>query len=165
MKFTKDYEIAGTAAQFWALYLDDEFIARHHTEAMNSTSVEVVSSSGSYPDKVERTLRYGQTPDMPAAAQKLFGKEIISTEAGVYDPDTGRWTFDITPGTMADKTKMRGEMWLTDNGDGTSTQTFSLEAKVKILGVGSMIEKVIESQVKNGQQSSVAYINAALADA
>lgn len=162
MKFSRDYEIAGTPEQFWALYLDDEFIARHHVEAMNSTSVEIVSSAGTYPDKVERTLRYGQTPDMPAAAQKLFGKEIISTEVGAFDPDSGRWTFDITPGTMADKTKMRGEMSLADNGDGTSTQTFTLEAKVKILGVGSMIEKVIEAQVKNGQQSSVAYINDAL---
>ncbi len=100
---------------------------------------------------------------MPGPVRKLFGDEVVTTEDGTFDPLTGTWTFTLVPGTMADKTKLAGEMSLIDNGDGTSDQTFTLEAKVKIFGVGPVVEKFIEKQAKDSQSRSAEFVNEHLA--
>lgn len=159
MKFTVHHTINCSPEEFWALYFDPAFTERLHLEGLRSTSVEVLDQSGEPGGKVERTLRYGQRPDMPGPVRKLFGEEVVTTEDGSFDPNTGVWSFTLVPGTMADKTKLVGTMSLSDNGDGTSDQEFTLEAKVKIFGVGPVVEKFIERQARDSQTASVAFVN------
>lgn len=163
VKLTVHHAINCSPDAFWALYFDPAFTERLHLEGLGSTSVEVVSQDGTPPGKVARTLRYGQRPDMPGPVRKLFGDEVVTTEEGTFDPATGTWTFTLVPGTMADKTKLGGTMRATDNGDGTSDQEFTLEAKVKIFGVGPVVEKFIEKQGKDSQAASARFVNEHLA--
>ncbi len=165
MKLTVHHTINCSPDEFWALYFEAAFTERLHLEGLGSTSVEVVEQSGEPPAKVTRTLRYGQQPDMPGPVRKLFGDEVVTTENGTFDPATGTWTFTLVPGTMADKTNLAGAMSLVDNGDGTSDQTFTLEAKVKIFGVGPVVEKFIEKQAKASQARSAEFVNEHLAGA
>lgn len=150
-------------AEFWALYHDKAFTERLHLEGLGSTSVEILQQKGTPGKAFERRMRWGQRPDMPGPVRKIFGEEVVTTEDGAFDPATGIWSFTLVPGTMADKTKMSGTMSLTDNGDGTSDQEFTLEAKVSIFGVGGLVEKVIERQAKETQARSAAFVNAHLA--
>ena len=53
-------------------------------------------------------------------------------------------------------------MATTDNGDGTCELAFTMEAKVKLLGVGGVAEKFIERQAKDGQERTVEQVNAEL---
>ena len=46
--------------------------------------------------------------------------------------------------------------------DGTTDLSFSLEAKVKIIGIGAVVEKFIERQARDSQDKTAAYINAHL---
>ena len=162
MKLTVHHTIEGTPEEFWALYFDDDFTRRLHLDGLGSISVEVVDQEGAVGGPFTRTLRYGQRPDAPGPVRKLFGDEVITVEEGAFDPDTGIWTFSLTPGKLADKTTLGGTLRLTDRGDGTADQEFTLEAKVRILGVGSIVEKFIERQAKDSQAKSVAFVNAEL---
>jgi len=149
--------------RFWSLYFDPDFTRRLHLEGLGSMSVDIISQDGSPDAGFERTMRYGQRPDAPGPVRKLFGDEFVSTEVGSFDPAAGVWSFVLTPGTMADKTTITGRMQLTDNGDGTSEQDFTLEAKVKIIGVGGIVEKFIERQARDSQNKAAAFVNANLA--
>jgi hypothetical protein len=161
MKLTLTSEWDCTPDAFWALYFDLDFVIRLHLEGLGSTSAEVISQEGDLTSGLTRELRYGQRPNAPGPVRKIFGDEIISTEVTVFDPGTSTATFTLTPGTMADKTRLAGSIVLTSAG-GVTTETFSLEAQVKIFGVGPVVERFIDHQTREIQERSVAFMRTAL---
>ena len=166
VKLSVTHTIDGPPAAFWSRYLDPAWVQGLHRDSLGSTSVDVVEQQGTYGEgPVSRTLRYGQRPDVPGPLRKLVGDEVVSTEQGSFDPAAERWTFTLTPGSLADKTTVSGSMATSDNGDGTTELTFTMEAKVKIIGVGGIAEKFIERQAREGQDKTVAHVNADLAGA
>jgi uncharacterized protein DUF2505 len=163
MKLTVHHAINCTPEAFWELYLDPDFTRRLHLEGLGSTSVEVLSQETDADGIVRRRLRYGQRPDAPGPVRKLFGDEVVTTEDGTFDPARGLWSFTLIPGTLADKTNLHGTMRLREASGGASDQEFTLEAKVKMLGVGGIVEKFIERQARDSQAKAAAYVNQQLA--
>ena len=161
MKLSLAYDWSCTPEAFWSLYFDPEFAVRMHLEALGSTSAEVVSQEGDLSTGLVRTLRYGQRPPMPGPVRKLFGEEVTTTEETTFDPATSRATFTMTPGTMADKTHIEGAIALDTEG-GTTTETFTLEARVKIFGAGPVVERFVEHQARTMQDAAVAFMRAEL---
>jgi hypothetical protein len=161
MKLGLSYDWTCSATEFWALYFDPEFAVRLHLEALGSTSAEVLSQEGDLQSGLVRTLRYTQRPNMPGPVRKIFGEEIVTTEVSTLDPAASTMTFSVTPGTMADKTHIAGSITLHAR-DGGITEQFALEAKVKIFGVGPVVERFIEHQARETQEKSVAFMRVAL---
>jgi hypothetical protein len=157
MKLTLSYSWDYPPASFWELYFDPEWVIRLHLDGLGSTSAEVVSQEGDLTSGLTRTLRYSQRPSAPGPVRKIFGEEITSTETSIYVPATSTTTFTLTPGTMADKTLINGAIALSEGG-GQTTEAFSLEARVKIFGVGPVIERFIEHQARETQEKSVAFM-------
>jgi hypothetical protein len=122
MKLELRYEVHGTAARFWAVFFDPEMTRRLHLEALRSTSVEIEEQTGDIDSGLERTMRYGQRPDAPGPVKRLFGSEVVTTEHGTFDPDTGIWSFTLTPVTLGDKTDIRGSIVLKET-EGTPSTT------------------------------------------
>jgi hypothetical protein len=137
---------------FWALYFDPAFVLRLHLEGLGSTSAEVISQEGDLAAGLTRTLRYGQKPNSPGPVRKIFGEEIVTTEVSIFTPATSTTTFTLTPGTMADKTQLSGSIALS-RGDDHTTEEFALEARVKIFGVGPVVERFIEHQARRRRAS------------
>ena len=161
MKLTLTYDWESQPAEFWKLYFDPDFVVRLHLEGLGSLSAEVISQEGDLKQGLTRTLRYSQRPNMPGPVRKIFGEEISSTEVSTFNPTTQMTTFELTPGTMADKTHIEGAIALTQDG-GVTTETFMLEAKVKIFGVGPVVERFIEAQAREIQEKSVAFMRTSL---
>jgi hypothetical protein len=161
MRLTLVYNWDCAPAAFWALYFDPDFAVRLHLEALGSTSAEILSQEGDLESGLVRTLRYGQRPPMPGPVRKIFGEEVMTTEVSTFDPATSTTTFTMTPGTMADKTHIEGSIAFTVDG-GTTVETFSLEARVKIFGAGPIVERFIESQARAMQGNSVDFMRAEL---
>jgi Protein of unknown function (DUF2505) len=157
MKLALDYVWDCTPESFWELYFDPQFVVRLHLEGLGSTTAEVVSQEGDLTSGLVRTLRYSQRPNAPAPVRRIFGEEIVTTEVSTFDPPSSTTTFTITPGTMADKTRIHGTIALGSDG-GHTTEDFSLEAQVKIFGVGPIVEKFIEHQAREIQERSVAFM-------
>jgi len=176
MKLQLRYPLHSLPERFWEVFFDPEVTTRLHLEALGSTSVEIEALTGTPATGVERTIRYGQVPDAPGPVKKLFGSEVVTTESGRFDPDTGIWTFVLTPATMADKTHITGSIELLETGDGDDgqggaagerapfEQVFSLEARVKIFGAGPVVERFIEKQARDTQGRAAAFLNGLLAD-
>jgi hypothetical protein len=161
MKLTLHYEWRCAPDAFWALYFDPDFVIRLHLEGLGSTSAEVISQEGDLATGITRTLRYGQRPNAPGPVRKIFGEEIITTEVSTFDPASSTTTFTLTPGTMADKTHIEGSISLSPQGE-HSTETFTLDARVKIFGAGPIVERFIEHQAREIQEKSVTFMRAAL---
>jgi hypothetical protein len=161
MKLALTYSWACSPAAFWELYFDPEFVVRLHLEGLGSTSAEVVSQEGDLSTGLVRTLRYGQKPNAPGPVRKIFGEEIVTTEVSTFNPSRSTTTFTLTPGTMADKTHIDGSIALVESGDQTN-EAFALEARVKIFGVGPIVERFIESQAREIQEKSVSFMRAVL---
>jgi hypothetical protein len=161
MKLSLTYGWDCTPEEFWALYFDTDFVVRMHLEVLGSTTAEVVSQEGDLTGGLVRTLRYGQRPNMPGPVRKIFGDEIVSTEVTTFDPATSTASFTMTPGTMADKTKIDGSIAFAVE-DGNTVETFNLEARVKIFGAGPIVERFIEHQAREMQEKSVDFMRAAL---
>ena len=161
MKLSLSYDWSCPPEQFWALYYDPDFAVRLHLESLGSTSAEIVSQEGDLASGLVRTLRYGQKPNMPGPVRKIFGEEVVTTEVSTFDPATSTSTFVMTPGTMADKTDIRGAIAFAVDA-GKTVETFTLEAKVKIFGAGPIVERFIEAQARSTQEKSVAFMRARL---
>jgi hypothetical protein len=161
VKLSLTYGWDCTPDTFWALYYDPDFAIRLHLEALGSTSAEIVSQEGDLGSGLVRTLRYGQRPPMPGPVRKIFGEEVVTTEVSAFDPQTSTTTFVMTPGTMADKTRIDGSIVLAVEG-GSTIETFSLEARVKIFGAGPIVERFVEHMAREMQEKSVAFMRAEL---
>jgi hypothetical protein len=98
---------------------------------------------------------------MPGPVRKIFGEEVVTTEVSTYDPTTSTTTFTMTPGPMADKTHIDGSIAFAVD-DGSTVETFTLEARVKIFGVGPVVERFVESQARAMQEKSVAFMRSEL---
>jgi hypothetical protein len=157
VKLGLTYDWDCTPEEFWALYYDPDFAVRLHLECLGSTSAEVLSQVGDLSSGLVRTLRYGQRPPMPGPVRKIFGEEVTTTEVSTYDPGASTTTFTMTPGTMADKTHIDGTIAFARQG-GRTVETFSLEARVKIFGVGPVVERFIEAQARTMQEKSVHFM-------
>ena len=161
MKLSLTYDWSCTPDEFWALYFDPDFAVRMYIESLGSTSAEILSQEGDLTKGLVRTLRYGQKPNMPGPVRKIFGEEVVTTEVSPFDPATSTSTFVMTPGTMGNKTDIRGSIAFSVQ-DGKTVEAFNLEAKVKIFGAGPIVERFIESQARTTQEKSVAYMAAEL---
>jgi hypothetical protein len=161
MKLSLTYGWDCTPEEFWALYFDPDFTVKMHLEALGSTSAEVVSQEGDLSSGLVRTLRYGQKPNMPGPVRKIFGEEVVTTEVSTFDPATSTSTFTMTPGTMADKTHIDGAIALALE-NGSTVESFSLDARVKIFGVGPIVERFIEQQARDSQGKAVEFMRARL---
>jgi hypothetical protein len=161
VKLSLEYGWDCTPDAFWALYYNEDFAVRLHLDVLGSTSAEVESQEGDLATGLVRTLRYGQRPPMPGPVRKIFGEEVVTTEVSTYDPATSTTTFTMTPGTMADKTHIDGSIAFAVDG-GSTVETFTLEARVKIFGAGPVVERFIEHQARAMQEKSVAFMRSEL---
>ena len=62
---------------------------------------------------------------------------------------------------MADKTHIEGSIAFTVD-EGTTVETFSLDARVKIFAAGPIVERFIEAQARAMQGKSVDFMRAEL---
>jgi hypothetical protein len=161
MKLSLTYGWDCPPEEFWALYFDPDFTVKMHLEALGSTSAEVVSQEGDLSSGLVRTLRYGQKPNMPGPVRKIFGEEVVTTEVSTFDPASSTSTFTMTPGTMADKTHIEGAIALAVE-SGSTVESFSLDARVKIFGAGPIVERFIEHQARDMQGKAVEFMRARL---
>ena len=79
------------------------------------------------------------------------------TERGSFDPQSGEYSFEVVPSTMADKIKIRGTYWVESVADNEVERTCALDFTVKIFGVGRVVEQFIAQQYVDNQELAAAY--------
>jgi hypothetical protein len=100
---------------------------------------------------------------MPGPVKKVIGDRLIYVEEGTFDKKTKRYSFKVTPSTMADKTKVAGEMWVEAKGDKKITRVTKISVEVKVFMVGGMVEERILSDLRSSYDKGTVFTNGYIA--
>ncbi len=97
--------------------------------------------------------------NLPAPVKKVLGDRISYTEDGAFDKKTKRYSFTVTPSTLADKSKISGEMWCEKNGDKKIVRMCRISVEVKVMIVGGMVEQRILSDLRAAYDEGTSFTN------
>jgi hypothetical protein len=162
IEFTLRHPLDCTPERHWKLFFDPEWTRELIVDGLGFMSCDV------RPVRQEGTTRHREmavTPKLviPAAVAKLLGDKLGYTERGSYDETKQKWTYQLVLNVLTEKIRMGGEVTIEPLGANRCTRVSKMWVEVKIFGVGGMIEKAAESNMRDGWDKSAAWINAWLA--
>jgi hypothetical protein len=97
--------------------------------------------------------------DVPAAVKKVIGDRLSYVEEGTFDKKTKRYSFKVTPSTMADKTKVSGEMWASPLGAKKIVRQMRISVEVKVFMVGGLVEDRIMGDLRSSYEKGTTFTN------
>ncbi|MCB9667149.1 MAG: DUF2505 family protein [Myxococcales bacterium] len=143
---------------FWThVFFDQPFNQKLYMGELGFKEYRVVDEQHHPDGKVERTVYYDPDADVPQVARKLLGDKTGYTEHGTYDPVTRRWRFSVKPDMAGDKIRIGGEFWAEPLGGGVVERVARHRIEVSMLGVGRLVEKLIEQQMRENYDQAAAF--------
>lgn len=136
------------AATFWRIFFDGEYSKALYVGHLKFDVFDIVSLEKDSEGNVKRRTKQAPHVEIPAVAKKVIGDSTGFTEDGRFDVKTQRWTFTVTPATAADKVQTKGEMWCESRGEGRIERITRIDTKVKIFGIGGVVEAFIEKTTR-----------------
>ncbi len=162
---TLKHEIDTDEDTFWSkIVLDEAFNKKMYEGQLKFPAWKLLEMKE---DDAKITRRVQVDPpvgDLPAAVKKIIGDKLSYTEEGTFDKKTKRYTFKVTPSTMAEKTKVRGELWTEKLGDKKIMRMCKINVEVKIFVVGGMVEDRIMSDLRSSYENSTTITNQHIKD-
>lgn len=150
---------------YWArCVFDEDFNKKLYVEALQFPVWKVLDSK----DDEAKTWRKVQvdppTGNMPSAVKKVIGDRLSYVEEGTFDKKTKRYTFKVTPSTLAEKTKVAGEMWIEKLGDKKVARITKITVEVKVFMVGGMVEDRILADLRSSYDKGTTFTNQFIAE-
>jgi hypothetical protein len=99
------------------------------------------------------------TGNMPGPVKKVIGDRLSYVEEGTFDKKTKRYSFKVTPSSLAEKTKVTGEMWVEKLGDKKIARIAKMSVEVKIFVVGGLVEDRILSDLRSSYDKGTSFTN------
>ena len=157
---TLRHEIDTDEDTFWSkIVFNEEFNKKLYEGALKFPGWKLVDSKEDDAKIVRRVQVDPPVGDLPGPVKKVIGARLAYTEEGTIDKKTKRYTFKVTPSTMADKTKVSGELWVEKIGDKKIRRLCRISVEVKVFMVGGMVEDRIMQDLRNSYDNSTAYTN------
>lgn len=97
--------------------------------------------------------------NLPSAIKKVAGDKFGYVEEGTYDKKSKRYSFKVTPSTMADKTKVSGELWTEKLGDKKIARLCKVSVEVKVFMIGGIVEERIISDLRASYDKGADFTN------
>ena len=113
-------------------------------------------------DSVIRRTVTVQPPvgDVPGAVRKLLGDRFGYLEQGTFDRKTRRYSIKIEPSTAADKTDIRGELWVEKAGEKRIKRIATMHVEVRIMVVGKLVEDKVIQDMSLSYEKAADFTNA-----
>jgi hypothetical protein len=112
-----------------------------------SCQVELLSTDER--GRTRRVLRAVPPLQAPEFIRKQLAGKLFYIEDGTYDPATGLWQFKNEVSVATDSVKITGVIHTEPLTQGLR-HVLDLEAKVRVFGLGSMFEHLIEKNTRDG---------------
>lgn len=162
---TLRHEIDTDEDTFWSkIVLDEGFNKKLYEGALKFPAWKLLDSKS---DDAKVTRRVQVDPpvgDLPGPVKKVIGDRLAYTEEGTFDRKAKRYSFKVTPSTMAEKTKVSGEMWCEKISDKKIRRMCRISVEVKVFVVGGMIEDRIMADLRSSYDNSTTFTNQYIKD-
>lgn len=148
---------------FWGkTFFNAEFNRSLYLEGLEFPNFEILELKET-DDEIIRVWKVTPRPGkLPAPLEKLAG-DLSYREEGTFNKATRVYSLTVTPGTLADKVKIRGKLTVEPAGAGKIKRILDLNVTAKLFGLGGLIEKQTLGDFKNNYQKSADFLNAWLA--
>lgn len=157
---TLRHEIDTDEDTFWSkIVFDEAFNKKLYEGALKFPAWKLLDSKE---DDGKITRRVQVDPpvgDLPGPLKKVIGDRLAYTEEGTFDKKSKRYSFKVTPSTMAEKTKVSGELWVEKIGDKKVRRMCRISVEVKVFMVGGMVEERILLDLRASYDNSTTYTN------
>ncbi|MCX4243311.1 DUF2505 family protein [Paraliomyxa miuraensis] len=162
-EFTLRHPLDCTPKRHWELFFDPEWTRTLIIEGLGFFTCDV------HPVRQETGKRHRDmevTPklDVPAAVAKIIGPKLGYTERATFDEATEAWTYRHILNVLTEKVLMGGVVTIEPVGDDRCVRVAKMSVEVKIFGVGGLVEKAAEKNMRDGWDRSAQWINRWLAD-
>lgn len=158
MKFRIEHRFTGVDV--------DRFVEIYYSEAFNQSVAPIsgmkerrlVEESTDGDGKIHRRVRLVPAVPIPAAFEKLIaGRAVTYDEVSVYDPKTktARYRIDHKAG---DRLRAEGTNTFVQDGPGAVKRIIDGEVEVRVFGVGALVERFIENEVKKGYDAIASFL-------
>lgn len=97
--------------------------------------------------------------NLPGPVKKVVGDKLAYTEEGTFDKKSKRYTFKVTPSTMAEKSKIHGELFVEKLGDKKIARIAKMHVEVKVMLVGGLVEERIVSDLRSSYDKGATFTN------
>ena len=162
---TLRHEINTDEDTYWAkCVFDADFNKKLYIDALKFPQWKLLDSKED-DTKIWRKVQVDPpTGDMPAAVRKVIGDRLSYVEEGTWDRKTKRYSFKVTPSTMAEKTKVAGEMWTEKLGEKKIVRITKINVEVKVFMVGGLVEDRIISDLRSSYDKGTVFTNRYIAE-
>jgi uncharacterized protein DUF2505 len=157
---TLRHEIDTDEETFWSkIVFDEAFNKKLYEGALSFPGWKLLDSKVDDSKITRRVQVDPPVKDLPGPVKKVIGDRLAYTEEGSFDKKTKRYSFKVTPTTMAEKTKVSGEMWCEKLGDKKIARLCRISVEVKVFMVGGMVEERILSDLRTSYDKGTTYTN------
>jgi hypothetical protein len=155
MKFTSEHIFRGVSVEnYEKLYFDEPF-----NEAL-CVAVRLFRTLDSFEqrdDSIHRAVTVGPDREVPGPVAKVIGaKKLLYTEFVDYQRGHYQGTWKTIPTALADKVESHGDFQFIPQGDNVVRRVTGI-IKVKLFGVGGLIEKFIVADVQKSYDQAASF--------
>lgn len=157
MRFVVDHVFHGTDVdRFAEVYFSEEF--NEAVAPITGMKERRLVEERRDPDgKLHRRVRLAPDVSLPGPLQKLVGKEAITyDEVAVYDPAAREARYRIEH-KAGDRLEVKGVVRFLPV-EGGVRRVIEGDVDVRVFGVGGLVERFIESEVKKGYEKIAAFL-------
>lgn len=153
-----------TVDRFWKVYFDDSFNQRLFFGELKFAAFEVLKHEDSE-DTLHRVVRVApRVTGLPTPVQKVIGDGLAYEEDGTFDKQAKTFTIKVRPDRLANKFEMSGVLYCLPAEQTRVKRVFECSIRVKLLGVGGMIERQIVNDLRRDYDTAARFMNEYLAE-
>ncbi len=150
---------------YWdKVFYDEEYNRRMFFDALGFNDFKVVTEEDTPKGKRRIIDAVPDMSDLPGAIKKVVGDGIGYREEGDFDRSAFKVATKVTPNKLADKISIEGELSTEPAGDDKCKRVFTAKVKVKMFGIGGMMEKRILEDLKDSYTKAAKFTNDFLAE-
>lgn len=159
-EITLRHEIDTDEDTYWAkCVFDADFNKALYTDALKFPIWKLIESKDDDAKLWRRVQVDPPVGNMPGPVKKVIGDKLSYVEEGTFDKKSKRYSFKVTPCTLAEKTKVVGEMWVEKIGDKKIARLTKISVEVKVFMVGGLVEERILSDLRTSYDKGTSFTN------
>lgn len=144
---------------WWKIVFDEGFNKKLYEEHLKFPGWKILEQKEDDAKLTRRVQVDPQVGNVPGPVKKVIGDKLSYVEEGSFDKKTKRYSFKVHPSTMADKTKITGELWVEKLGDKKIARLCRIDVEVKVFMVGGMVEDRIIQDLRVSYDQGMTYTN------